>query len=367
MIALIDLAKGQPDYPTPEHIKEAGRQAITDNFTRYTPQPGFDDLREAVAGKFADENGFRVSPDRVVVSCGAKHTLYNVFQCALAKGDEVIIPSPYWFAYCEQVRMAGGVPVPVSCDEAAGFQPDVAAIAAAATDATRMIVINSPCNPTGAVFEEATLRKLADLACRRNLLIVSDETYERIVYDDRRHHSIAALAPEVAARTITVNSVSKTHSMTGWRFGYAAMPAAMAEKVTSLQSYVTSGPCAIAQRAALTALTGPQDHVAEMVAEYALRRDDLLDRLAKLGSFSCHRPRGTFYLFVDVSSLVGSQIRGRDIGDAADLAELLRDEAGVQVSPGTLFGSGRHIRLSFAASRADLQEGVERIAGVLNE
>lgn len=357
----IDLGVGQPDFPTPDHIKRAGQEAITDGYTKYTPQPGFLDLREAIAHKFNTENAIDLSPEQVVVSCGAKHSLYNVFQCALEPGDEVIILSPHWFAYTEQVRFAGGVPVLVPTDERDGFHPDLAAVRAAVTERSKAIVLNSPCNPTGAVLGADTLAALAELAMEHDLLIVADEVYETIVFDGRRHISIASLSPEVAARTVTVNSVSKTHAMTGWRIGYAGLPIALAERVTLLQSQSTSGPCAIAQRAALAALTGDQQHVRTMLDAYAGRRASVLERLNRIKALSCARPEGTFYVFADLSALIGKSIRSRVVTDSEAFAAILLEKAGVRVTPGTSFGADRHIRISFAASLEDLGEGMDRL------
>jgi len=358
---IIDIGIGQPNFPTPDHIKAAAKRAIDENVTGYTPQPGFQDLRRAVAGKFQSENGVVVSPDQVVVSCGGKHSLYNVIQCLVEPGDEVILLRPYWFANPPQVRYAGGRPVLVATQGEEGFHPDVEAIRAAVTDATKAIVINTPCNPTGAVYGLEALRQLADLAVERDLLVIADEVYERIVFDGAEHVSIAGLNAEIASRTITVNSVSKTHAMTGWRIGYAALPRRLAETVTTLQMYSTSGPCAIAQRAALAALTESQAHVEAMVAAYAGRRRYLLDRLAGLDGLTCLPPEGTFYAFVRISELCGRTIRGRRISGSADFEALLLAEAGVKVVACEGFGDDRHVRISFAAGMEALEEGMDRI------
>ena len=358
---IIDLGAGQPDFPTPDHIKQAGHQAIEENYTRYTPQPGFDDLRKAVARKFTEENNLPVDPQQVVVSCGAKHSLFQIIKCLVEPGGEVIILSPYWYAYPIQVKLAGGVPVIVQTRGQQRFHPEMAAIRAAVSDATKAVIINSPCNPTGAVYGRELLGELADLALQRDLTLIADEVYERILFDGAQHVSIGSLGAEIAARTITVNSVSKTHCMTGWRIGYAAMPVELAEAVTTMQSYTTSGPCAIAQRAALAALTEDSSHVEEMVAQYARRREYLLERLARMGMLRCTPPEGTFYLFVDVSALLGRQIAGRRIHDGEDVAGMLLEEAGVGVIPTVGFGAEDHIRLSFAASMDVLEEGMDRI------
>ncbi len=362
---LIRLSVGEPDFPTPEHIKEAGRQAIAEGFTRYTPQPGFDDLREAVAQKFRSENRIPVSPEQVVVSCGGKHSLYNVIQCTVGPGDEVIVPRPHWFATLEQVRRAGGRAVVVATSEADGFLPDPRLIQKAVTRSTRAIVINSPCNPTGGVYPADLLQAIARIAVEHDLLVISDEVYEKIVFDGKVHVSIASLGPEVAARTVTVGSVSKTHAMTGWRIGYAAMPPELARRVTALQSVSTSGPCAIAQRAALAALTGDQSHVQRMVIAYGRRRHYLLGRIERTGALSCRPPMGTFYAFVNVSGLAGRTIRGRNIAGADDIVSLAAQEAGVQLLSGTEFGADGYVRLSFAAADEDIEEGMDRLERLL--
>jgi len=362
---IIDLGVGQPDFPTPRHVKEAGKRAIDEDYTRYTPQPGFDDLREAVARKFEVENQLRVSPDQVVVSCGAKYSLFQILQCIVEPGDEVLLLSPYWFAYPMQVTLAGGVPVILPTREEQRFHPDVDAIRAAVTGATKAIVINSPCNPTGAVYRREVLAELAHLAVERDLLVIADEVYEKMLYDGAEHVSIGSLNAEIASRTATVNSVSKTHSMTGWRIGYAALPGKLAEEVTELQSYSTSGPCAIAQRAALAALTNDSSHVVAMVTEYAERRRYLLDRLAPLPELSCRAPEGTFYLFLNISAVCGRKIGGRQITGSADFARMLLEEAGVKVISGEGFGSARHVRVSFAASMQALEEGMDRMERLL--
>ena len=269
---IVDLGVGQPDFATPDHITVAGQRAIDEGFTRYTPQPGFPDLREAIAHKFRTENRLDVTADQVVVSCGGKHSLFNIVHCLVRPADEVLILSPHWFSYAAQVTYAGGEAVIVPTREEHGFQPDVAAVRAAVTDRTRALILNSPCNPTGAVYARTTLQALAELAVERDLFVISDEVYEKILFDGAEHVSIASLGRDIAARTATVGSVSKTHSMTGWRIGYAVMPLELAQSVTALQSHSTSGPNAIGQRAALAAFTQDAAHVPAMLAEYARRR-----------------------------------------------------------------------------------------------
>jgi len=286
----------------------------------------------AVARKFEVENQLRVSPDQVVVSCGAKYSLFQILQCIVEPGDEVLLLSPYWFAYPMQVTLAGGVPVILPTREEQRFHPDVDAIRAAVTGATKAIVINSPCNPTGAVYRREVLAELAHLAVERDLLVIADEVYEKMLYDGAEHVSIGSLNAEIASRTATVNSVSKTHSMTGWRIGYAALPGKLAEEVTELQSYSTSGPCAIAQRAALAALTNDSSHVVAMVTEYAERRRYLLDRLAPLVAGLHRSPTPQLDRFPTVQHLA-TPITGTSAARLLELAGALHPTAAVGGSP----------------------------------
>jgi len=362
---LVDIGRGEPDFHTPDHVKDAARQAITENFTKYTPQAGIPELREAIARKFATENAVAVSPEHVVASCGGKHSLENAVRCLVHPGDEAIMLTPHWFAYPQQVRLAGGKPVLISTQERDGFQPDPEAIEAAVTPATRLIILNTPCNPTGAVYSRATLEHIARIACERDLMVLSDEVYERILFNGAKHVSIASLNGESAARTVTVNSVSKTHAMTGWRLGYAALPAGLAERVIEVQGISTSAPSAVSQRAALAALTGDQSHVARMVAAYTGRRQLVLDCIDRIPGLSTIRPSGTFYCFVNIGALAGRTVQGRTIHDADDFTALLRDEAGVSVVSGVNFGSGRHIRISFGVANAAIEEGFGRIEQLL--
>ena len=362
---LIRLSVGEPDFPTPAHIKEAGCRAIAEGFTRYTPQPGFDDLREAIARKLRQENGIDVPASQVVVSCGGKHSLYNAIQCAIGSGDEVIVPQPYWSTTADQVARACGKPVLVPTHEANGFLPAIDDIERALTRRTRAMIFNSPCNPTGSVYPRELLEEIAALAVERDLLVISDEVYEKLLFDGAEHVSIASLNPQIAARTVTVNSVSKTHAMTGWRIGYAAMPPELAQKVITLQSVSTSGPCAIAQRAALAAISGDQSHVREMVVAYAKRRQYLMERVRRIPALGLTMPRGTFYLFVNVSVLVGRTVSGQTIKDANGVVEVALREANVQLLSGAAFGAPQHIRFSFAVSMEEMSEGMDRLEKLL--
>ncbi len=363
---IVDIGKGEPDFHTPDHIKQAAHEAIETNFTKYTPQPGIEPLREAIAAKFERENGIRVSAGDVVVSCGGKHSVEQAIRATVGPGDEVIIFTPHWFAYPAQVRMAGATPVLVPLDKDNGYLPDVRDVQKALTPNTRLLIINSPANPTGSVFPEDLISGLAALALERDLLVLSDEVYECFVYDGAEHVSIASLGPDIARRTITVNSVSKTHAMTGWRIGYAALPLGFAERIVNIQKNSTSAPCAVSQRAALAALTGTQEHVDRMVAAYAARRRVLLDLLKDIPRLVWTVPAGAFYCFVSIEAWLGETRGGRQIDSADAFANALLETEGVRVVPATEFGSDRHIRLSFAVSEADLREGLSRLKTFLS-
>ncbi|HOD49744.1 MAG TPA: pyridoxal phosphate-dependent aminotransferase [Candidatus Hydrogenedentes bacterium] len=363
----VDIARGEPDFHTPDHIKLAAHRAIDQNFTKYTPQPGIRELREAIAAKFEAENGFHAEPDDIVVSCGGKHSVAQAIRCVLGSGDEALLVTPHWSMYPGQVKLAGGRPVLVKASEERGFVPAIAAIREGITGRTRLIILNSPANPTGAVYPRALLEQVAELALEKNLYVLSDEVYEHIVFDGAEHVSIASLDKEIAQRTITVNSVSKTHAMTGWRIGYAAFPKGLAARATDIQLHSTSAPCAVSQRAALAALTGDSSHIAMMLAAYVQRRALVLERIGRLPGLSMNPPLGTFYAFVNIRGLIGGDIRGRRLDNADAFTALLQKEARVRVLSGTPFGADSHVRLSFAVSYADLEEGLRRTASLLEE
>ncbi|MCC6698521.1 MAG: pyridoxal phosphate-dependent aminotransferase [Candidatus Hydrogenedentes bacterium] len=363
---IVDIARGEPDFHTPEHIKQAAIDAIHGNFTKYTPQPGIQPLREAIATKFARENGVHVSPDDVVVSCGGKHSVEQTIRATVGPGDEVLIITPHWFAYPAQVRMAGATPVFVDADRNDAYIPDPWRIRDAITSRTRLLILNSPSNPTGAVYPEETLEAIAMLALEHHLYVLSDEVYERLVYDEARHISIASLNEDIALRTITVNSVSKTHAMTGWRIGYAALPDGLAGKVVDIQKNSTSAPCAISQRAALAALTADQSHVDVMLSAYRRRRSWLLKNLEDAPGLAWAAPRGTFYCFVCMEGWKGKRLGSVEVVDGATFADALLRGAGVRVLAATDFGAPDHIRISFAVGDDVLDEGLARMKALLS-
>jgi aspartate aminotransferase len=343
-------------------------QAMRRGQTKYTEVGGVPELRAAVCTKLKRDNGLDYEPTDILVSVGAKHTLFNLVMALINPGDEVLVPSPYWVSYPEQVRLLGGVPVDVPTAEATGFDLDPARLAAAVTARTKLIVLNSPNNPTGAVFSRPALETVARLVVERQLWVVSDECYEALTFEGR-HVSIASFGPEIKARTIVVNTCSKAYAMTGWRIGYAAGPRALIRAMTDAQSQVTSNPSSIAQWAAVEALTGPQDEVAKMAGEFDRRRRLVIAGLNALPGIRCVMPRGAFYAFPNVSGLFGRTWRRAEgptiLGSSLDVTAFLLEEARVAVVPGRDFGSDAHVRLSYATSDALISEGLTRMAAAL--
>jgi len=359
-IDVISFGAGEPDFDTPRRIKDAAVRAIEQGQTKYTEVGGVPELRAAVCQKFKRDNGLDYTPDEVTVSCGAKHTLYNLFMALVNPGDEVLIPSPYWVSYPEQVRLLGGVPVPVVTPESTGFDLDPAELRRAVTPRTKMIVLDSPGNPTGAVFSPAALAEVAKLAVERDLWIVSDECYEALTYEGR-HVSIASLSAEVKARTIVVNTCSKAYAMTGWRIGYAAGPKPVIKAMTDVQSQVTSNPASVSQWAAVEALGGAQDEVPRMTSEFDRRRRVIIAALNAVPGVHCVMPKGAFYAFPNVSGLFGKRARGGVLRGSADVCAFLLDEARIATVAGIDFGSDAHIRLSYATSLEMITTGLARM------
>ncbi|HLN62553.1 MAG TPA: pyridoxal phosphate-dependent aminotransferase [Symbiobacteriaceae bacterium] len=367
-IDVVNFSVGEPDFDTPDHIKQAGIAAITAGHTKYTPAAGTLELRKAICAKLLKENGLTYKPEQIVVSNGAKQCLFNAFMVLLDPGDEVIIQAPYWVSYPEMVKLAGGVPVTVYTDESTGFKMTPAMVKAKLTSRTRVINLNSPSNPTGAVYTREELKALAELAVEHDLMIVTDEMYEKLLYDGAEHISIASFGPEVQQRTITINGMSKAFAMTGWRMGYSASETVYARAMGDLQSQSTSGPSSISQKAALQALVGPQEPVESMRQEFDRRRIHMLERINRLPGFHVSvAPKGAFYLFPRVSDCYGKTIRGRTINTSDDLAALILDEAKVGVVPGTGFGAPDYIRFSYATSMERIDEGLNRIERLLQE
>jgi aspartate aminotransferase len=367
-VDVISFGAGEPDFDTPRRIKDAAVQAMQRGQTKYTEVGGVPELRAAICAKLKRDNGLDYEPADVLVSVGAKHTLFNLVMALINPGDEVLVPSPYWVSYPEQVRLLGGVPVDVATHESTGFDLDPAALAAAVTPRTKLVVLNSPNNPTGAVFSRPALEAVARLVVERGLWVVSDECYEALTFEGR-HVSVASFSPEVKARTIVVNTCSKAYAMTGWRIGYAAGPRALIRAMTDAQSQVTSNASSVAQWAAVEALTGPQDEVAKMAGEFDRRRRLIIEGLNALPGVRCGMPKGAFYAFANVSGLFGRTWRGPEgavsLKSSLDVIAVLLEAARVAVVPGRDFGSDAHVRLSYATSDALIREGLTRMAAAI--
>jgi aspartate aminotransferase len=358
---VLAFGAGEPDFDTPDHIKQAAIAAINAGFTKYTPSAGTDELRSAIAAKLKKDNGIEVTPAQVVVSNGAKHSLQNAFYALLNDGDEVIIPSPYWVSYPEMVKLAGGVPVIVETKEADEFRLSPQALEAAITPRTRVLVLCSPSNPTGSMYHETHLRALLDTVAKRDLVVISDEIYEKLIYAGAKHVSFASLSEDALARTVTVNGLSKSASMTGWRIGYAAGPVELMKAIDNLQSHSASNPVSISQKAALAAFVGDQAPVERMRAEFEKRRNVMVAGLNAIDGVSCIMPEGAFYAFPNVSQHFGKQLGGKLIKDSTDFAALFLDEDLVAVVPGTDFGAPDYIRFSYATDLATIEKGLARL------
>lgn len=362
---VLSFAVGEPDFPTPPHIVAAAEQAMRDGFTKYTAPEGILELREAVAMATNRDLGLEVDPGGVVVANGGKHALANIFLTLLDPGDHVVVIAPYWVSYAELILLAGGwfTVVPTSLDE--GFQPDLAAVAEAIHPRTAAILINSPSNPSGAVLDRASVEGLAELAEQHDLTIVSDEIYKHIIYDGVEATSPATLGPEIADRTIIADGVAKTYSMTGWRIGWSISGREFAKAAGDLQSQMTSNPCSVSQKAAVAALTGPQDCVGEFRRTFAERRKVIVEALGQLPGVECASPAGAFYAFPRVEGLFGHSLAGAIAEDSLELAEVLLEKAEISTVPGSAFGSEGYLRFSFACSTAQIEEGASRLRALL--
>ncbi|MBB6052042.1 pyridoxal phosphate-dependent aminotransferase [Armatimonas rosea] len=360
---VLGFGAGEPDFDTPQHIKDAAIDALAKGKTKYTPSAGIPELRKAICEKLKTDNGLDYAPGNVIVSCGGKHTLYNIFQAMVSEGDEVVIPAPYWVSYPEQVKLADGTPVILQTTDETNFAPTIDQLKAAITPKTKIVVLNSPSNPTGAMWPRATIEALAELAIQHDFYVISDEIYEKIVYDANEFISIAALGPEIKKRTFTVNGMSKAYSMTGWRLGYVAAEAEYVGAMNRLQDQSTSNPTSIAQWAGLAALTGDQSFLAEWCTEFDARRKLIVAGLNGIDGLSCLMPEGAFYVFPKVSALYGKTTpEGKTLQSGDDVADYLLATQKVAVVPGSGFGADDYVRLSYATSRATIEKGVARIA-----
>ncbi|MBI4680596.1 MAG: pyridoxal phosphate-dependent aminotransferase [Nitrospirae bacterium] len=351
-IDVVSFGAGEPDFDTPSHIKEAAINAINKGSTKYTPSTGIPELKKAIAEKFQKDNDLNYEPSQIVVSCGAKHSIYNVLQVLCEEGDEVIIPSPYWVSYPEMVKLAGATPVIVDTLQENNFKLTEKMLLAAISENTRVIILNSPSNPTGCVYSLDEIKMVCEIAKGEGIYVISDEIYEKLVYEDNKHYSIGSLGKAIYDLTITVNGVSKSYAMTGWRIGYIGAPKEIAGAISNLQDHSTSNPASISQMAALAAITGDQSCVENMRKEFDKRRGYMIRRLNGIPGLLCTNPGGAFYAFCDIS----------DLGmDSITFSNELLEKNNVAVVPGDGFGWDSHIRLSFAASEDNIKKGLDRL------
>ena len=349
---VVGFGAGEPDFDTPQHIKDAAAAALASGFTKYTPSSGIPELRQAIADKFQRENGLSYKPSQIIVSCGGKHSCFNVILATCEEGDEVIIPAPYWLSYPEMAKLAGATPVILETSDQTEFKVTPAQLREAITPRTRLFILNSPSNPTGTVYTPEEVRALGDVCVEKGVMIMSDEIYEHLLYDGAVHRSVASFSPEHKDHTIIVHGFAKAWSMTGWRLGFLAAPEPVAKAIDALQSHSTSNPTSFAQKGAVAALTGPQDHLKGWLVEYARRRTEAWQRLNAMPGVTCVNSKGAFYLFPN--------IRGTGLRSAEFCARLLEAEK-VAAVPGIAFGADDYIRLSYATSLANIVKGLERM------
>ena len=360
-IHVISYGAGEPDFDTPENIKEAAKKALDEGFTKYTAVGGIDELKDAIIKKFQRDSGLSYKRSEIIVSCGGKHSFYNLAQAIFDQGDEVIIPAPYWVSYPPMVSLADGTPVIVETTEKNAFKITPEDLKKAITPKTKALIINSPSNPTGSAYTKKDLEKIVEIAIARDFFVISDEIYEKIVYDGFDFISIASLSEEIKKKTIIVHGVAKTYAMTGWRIGYTAGSEEIISAMNNIQSQSTSNPTSIAQKASVEALAGPQDEVGKMVSAFAQRRNYIVDRLNKMPGVSCYKPAGAFYVFPNFSSYYGRSYQNKKIENSTHLADFFLDVARVAVVPGVEFGADPFERLSYATSMENIKEGLDRI------
>jgi aspartate aminotransferase len=354
-IDVIGFGAGEPDFDTPSNIKEAAKKALDNGFTKYTPASGIPDLKNAIIKKLKEDNNLDYKTDEIIVSCGAKHSIFNAVFTLCNEGDEVVLPSPYWVSYPEMIKVAGAVPVIVKTAEKRNFKITPGELKKAITSRTKLFILNSPSNPTGMVYDEKELREIAKIISGAGIYCISDEIYEKIIYDGLRHVSIASFGEKIKKSTIVINGVSKSYSMTGWRIGYAAGPGDIIRKMGNLQSHSTSNPTSIAQIAALEALQGPQKDMRLMIDEFKKRRDYMVDKINSIKNISVIKPQGAFYCFINISKLLEKGL------DSIKLADMLLTGAKVAAVPGAAFGDDNFLRLSYAVSMKNIEEGLDRI------
>jgi len=363
-IDVISFGAGEPDFNTPENIRKEGIRAIEEGLTKYTPASGIKELKEAICVKFKRDNNIEYSPENIIISNGAKHSLFNALMAIINPGDEVIIGVPYWVSYPELVKIAGGKPVFINTLEENEFKFTVNDLENVKTSNTKAIILNSPSNPTGSIYNKEELEEIADWAVKNSVFVISDEIYEKLVYDGE-HVSIASLNEDIKNLTIVINGMSKAYSMTGWRIGFLAANKEVAKVISNIQSHTTSNPCSISQYASVVGLNGDQTAVEEMKKQFEKRRNYMVDTINSISGLSCRKPKGAFYIMVNIKKLKGTVIKGVKVDSSLDLAKVLLEEGKVAVIPGIGFGDDDYIRLSYATSMENIEEGLRRIKAVI--
>lgn len=366
-IDVISFSAGEPDFNTPKNIINAAIKAMEDGNTKYTSVNGILQLREAICKKFKDDNGLEYNPSQIVVSTGAKQSLANTFLAILNPGDEVIVSTPYWVSYPELIKLADGKPVFVEGDEKSNYKFTKENLEKAVTAKTKAIVLNTPNNPTGTIYNKEELEVIADFAKKYNIIIISDEMYEKLIYDNENHISIASLSKDAYERTIVINGLSKSYAMTGWRIGYCATSEKIAKLMISIQSHVTSNVCSITQYAALEALSGPQDEITKMINEFEKRRNYMINRIESIDNLSIVKPKGAFYIMINIENCLGKEINGKILNDSMEFCASLLENEKLAVIPGKAFGLNNYIRVSYATSMEAIKEGLNRIESFIKK
>ena len=366
-IDVISFSAGEPDFNTPKNIINAAIKAMEDGNTKYTSVNGILQLREAICKKFKDDNGLEYNPSQIVVSTGAKQSLANTFLAILNPGDEVIVSTPYWVSYPELIKLADGKPVFVEGDEKSNYKFTKENLEKAVTAKTKAIVLNTPNNPTGTIYNKEELEVIADFAKKYDIIIISDEMYEKLIYDNENHISIASLSKDAYERTIVINGLSKSYAMTGWRIGYCAASEKIAKLMISIQSHVTSNVCSITQYAALEALRGPQDEITKMINEFEKRRNYMINRIESIDNLSIVKPKGAFYIMINIENCLGKEINGKILNDSMEFCASLLENEKLAVIPGKAFGLNNYIRVSYATSMEAIKEGLNRIESFIKK
>lgn len=364
---VISFSVGEPDYNTPENIRNAGIEAINEGITKYTPASGMMELKEAVCNKLKKENNLAYLPENILISNGGKHSIYNALMAIINPGDEIIISIPYWVSYPDLVKIAGGIPKFIETKEENDFKFNVADLERVRTPNTKAIILNSPSNPTGSIYNYDELKEIADWAVKHKIFVISDELYEKLIYGEDAHVSIASINDEIKQYTIVINGMSKAYSMTGWRIGFAAANKEIIKVMGNLQSHTTSNPCSISQHASIAGLTEDQTSVEEMKKQFEIRRNYITENINTINGLSCKMPKGAFYVMVNFTEIRGKEIDGYRIENSVDFANLLLDKVKVAVVPGIAFGDDDFIRLSYATSLDNIKEGLKRIKMLLNQ